>query len=65
MDLVVNVASNAHIGASIDFDNINSEKGHSWWKSYCISKLMNNMFTYRLAEMQDKVTANCSASGIC
>ena len=60
---VVNVASNAHIGASIDFDNINSEKGHSWWKSYCISKLMNIMFTYRLAEMQDKVTANCLHPG--
>ena len=60
---VVSVASNAHIGASIDFDNINSEKGHSWWKSYCISKLMNIMFTYRLAEMQDKVTANCLHPG--
>ena len=60
---VVNVASNAHIGASIDFDNINSEKGHSWWKSYCISNLMNIMFTYRLAEMKDKVTANCLHPG--
>ena len=59
----VNVASNAHIGASIDFDNINSEKEHSWWKSYCISKLMNIMFTYRLAEMQDKVTATCLHPG--
>ena len=55
---VVNVASNAHIGASIDFDNINAEKGYSFWKAYCISKLMNIMFTYKLAEMQDKVTVN-------
>ena len=55
---VVNVASNAHIGASIDFDNINAEKGYSFWKTYCISKLMNIMFTYKLAEMQDKVTVN-------
>jgi len=55
---VVNVASNAHIGASIDFDNINAEKGYSFWKAYCISKLMNIMFTYKLAEMQDKVAVN-------
>ncbi|HIF29428.1 MAG TPA: SDR family oxidoreductase [Candidatus Marinimicrobia bacterium] len=55
---VVNVASNAHIGTTIDFDNINAEKGYSAWKAYCVSKLMNIMFTYRLAEMQDKVTVN-------
>ncbi len=55
---VVNVASNAHIGASIDFENINGEKGYSFWKAYCVSKLMNIMFTYKLAEMQDKVTIN-------
>jgi NAD(P)-dependent dehydrogenase (short-subunit alcohol dehydrogenase family) len=55
---VVNVASNAHIGTTIDFDNINAEKSYSAWKAYCVSKLMNIMFTYRLAEMQDKVTVN-------
>ena len=60
---VVNVASNAHIGASIDFDNINAEKVNSFWKAYCISKLMNIMFTYRLAEMQDKVTINALHPG--
>ena len=60
---VVNVASNAHIGATIDFDNINSEKRHSWWSTYCVSKLMNIMFTYRLAQIQNKVTANCLHPG--
>ncbi|HIC83113.1 MAG TPA: SDR family NAD(P)-dependent oxidoreductase, partial [Candidatus Marinimicrobia bacterium] len=60
---VVNVASNAHIGATIDFDNINSEKKHSWWSTYCVSKLMNIMFTYRLAQIQNKVTANCLHPG--
>ena len=55
---VVNVASNAHIGTTIDFDNINAEESYSAWKAYCVSKLMNIMFTYRLAEMQDKVTVN-------
>ena len=60
---VVNVASNAHIGADIDFHNINGEKGYSFWKAYCVSKLMNIMFTYRLAEIQDKVTVNALHPG--
>ena len=55
---VVNVASNAHIGATIDYNNINSEKSFSPWTSYCVSKLMNIMFTYELAKIQDKVCVN-------
>ena len=60
---VVNVASNSHIGADIDFHNINGEKGYSFWKAYCISKLMNIMFTYRLAEIQNKVIVNALHPG--
>ena len=55
---VVNVASNAHIGAEVDYANINCEKSFSAWTSYCVSKLMNIMFTYQLASMQDKVSVN-------
>ena len=55
---IVNVASNAHIGAEVDYDNVNSEKSFSAWTSYCVSKLMNIMFTYQLASMQDKVSIN-------
>ncbi len=55
---IVNVASNAHIGAEVDYANINCEKSFSAWTSYCVSKLMNIMFTYRLASMQDKVSVN-------
>ena len=55
---IVNVASNAHIGAEIDYGNINSEKSFSAWTSYCVSKLMNIMFTYQLSLMQDKVSIN-------
>ena len=55
---IVNVASNAHIGAEIDYDNVNSEKSFSAWTSYCVSKLMNIMFTYQLASMQHKVSVN-------
>ena len=53
---IVNVASNAHIGAEVDYGNINSEKSFSAWTSYCVSKLMNIMFTYQLSLMQDKVS---------
>ena len=60
---VVNVASNAHIGTDINFHNINGEKGYSFWKAYCISKLMNIMFTYRLAEIQNKVIVNALHPG--
>ena len=55
---IVNVASNAHIGAEVDYANINCEKSFSAWTSYCVSKLMNIMFTYQLASMQDKVSVN-------
>ena len=55
---IVNVASNAHIGAEVDYGNINSEKSFSAWTSYCVSKLMNIMFTYQLSLMQDKVSIN-------
>ena len=55
---IVNVASNAHIGAEVDYENINSEKNFSAWTSYCVSKLMNIMFTYQLSAMQDRVSVN-------
>ena len=55
---IVNVASNAHIGAEVDYANINCEKSFSAWTSYSVSKLMNIMFTYQLASMQDKVSVN-------
>ena len=55
---IVNVASNAHIGAEVDYANINSEKSFSAWTSYCVSKLMNIMFTYKLSSMQDRVSVN-------
>ena len=55
---IVNVASNAHIGAEVDYENINSEKSFSAWTSYCVSKLMNIMFTYQLSSMQDRVLVN-------
>ncbi len=62
---IVNVASDAHQGVEIDFDNLNGEKEYSGWKAYQRSKLANIMFTYHLAEeiKGTKLTANCLHPG--
>jgi len=46
---VVNVSSDAHRGATLDFDNLQGERGYGGWRQYCSSKLMNLLFTYELA----------------
>lgn len=45
---VVNVSSMAHKFGSIDFDNLNAEKGYKAWPAYGQSKLANLLFTYEL-----------------
>jgi NAD(P)-dependent dehydrogenase (short-subunit alcohol dehydrogenase family) len=46
---IVNVASAAHRGATIDFDDLMAERSYGGWRQYCKSKLMNLLFTYELA----------------
>jgi NAD(P)-dependent dehydrogenase (short-subunit alcohol dehydrogenase family) len=46
---IVNTASQAHVGADIDFDNLQGERKYSGWKAYQVSKLENILFTYELA----------------
>ncbi len=46
---VVNVSSGAHVGAKINFDDIQYKKGYSGFGVYGQSKLMNLLFTYELA----------------
>src|SRR5262249_28454338 len=46
---VVNVASDAHKGTSINFHDIEGEKRYSGWQAYKQSKLANILFTYELA----------------
>ncbi len=46
---VVNVASEAHRKASLEFDDLMGERAYSGWRQYCRSKLMNLLFTYELA----------------
>ncbi|MEJ2051778.1 MAG: SDR family oxidoreductase, partial [Calditrichota bacterium] len=46
---IVNVASASHRGASINFDDLQSEQSYSAMKAYGQSKLANILFTYELA----------------
>jgi NAD(P)-dependent dehydrogenase (short-subunit alcohol dehydrogenase family) len=62
---IVNVASNAHGAARIDFENLNGERSYSGWRQYCRTKLMNILFTYELARRLDGpgVTVNAVHPG--
>jgi NAD(P)-dependent dehydrogenase (short-subunit alcohol dehydrogenase family) len=46
---IVNVSSQAHSNASLDFDDLQHERQYDGWKTYCESKLMNLYFTFELA----------------
>lgn len=46
---IVNVASGAHRGASIDFGDLQGRRKYSGWRAYQQSKLANILFTNELA----------------
>ena len=62
---VVNVASGTHIGAKLDFNNLQGEKRYDAIRAYRQSKLANILFTYELARrLEDTgVTANALHPG--
>lgn len=62
---VVNVASEAHRNAEMDFDDLMSFKGYNPIRAYCRSKLANIYFTYELSKRLygSGVTANCLHPG--
>ena len=62
---VVNTASAAHQGASLDLDDLQSEKSFAAMKAYGRSKLCNILFTRELARRLEGagVTANCLHPG--
>jgi NAD(P)-dependent dehydrogenase (short-subunit alcohol dehydrogenase family) len=62
---VVNVASAAHRGAKLNFDDLQSEKGYNGMTAYNRSKMANVLFTYELARKLEgtKVTANALHPG--
>ena len=63
---VVTVASDAHRGTSLDFDDLSAERGYSGWTAYCRSKLANILFNLELASRLrgTGVTANCLHPGV-
>jgi len=62
---VISVASRAHEGAVLDFDDLNLERGYRGWIAYSRSKLANILFTRELARgfAGTGVTANCLHPG--
>jgi NAD(P)-dependent dehydrogenase (short-subunit alcohol dehydrogenase family) len=62
---IVNVSSDAHRGAKLDFDDLQLIKGYSGFKAYSRSKLANLLFTYEIARKLEgtKVTANALHPG--
>ena len=62
---IVSTASAAHLGAKIDFDNLQITKGYSGFGAYGRSKLANILFTRELARRLAgaPVTANCLHPG--
>lgn len=62
---VVNVASDAHKGVALDFDDLQGETGYRGWRAYQRAKLANIYFTCELARRLDprQVTVNCLHPG--
>ena len=62
---IINVSSMVHAG-SIDFENLQGEKGFSGSEAYSVSKLCNILFTYELAErlQPSGITVNCLHPGV-
>lgn len=62
---IVSTASDAHSGAKLKFDDLQTERGYSGFSVYGRSKLMNILFTRELARrlVGTGVTANCLHPG--
>ncbi|HEY1506901.1 MAG TPA: SDR family NAD(P)-dependent oxidoreductase [Stellaceae bacterium] len=62
---IVNVASEAHRNAALDFEDLQTANAYSGWKAYQRSKLANILFTRALARRLagTGVTANCLHPG--
>ena len=62
---IINVASDAHFGVDLEFDDVQSIKSYGGYQNYKKSKLMNVLFSYELAErLKDKpITVNALHPG--
>lgn len=63
---VVTVSSLAHLGAALDFEDLQCERAYDGWTAYARSKLANVLFSYELARrLQDLgVTSNALHPGL-
>jgi len=63
---IVNVSSDAHNGAKVDFEDLQGEKKFSGWHAYGQSKLAMILFTHELAKRLDGtgVTVNSAHPGV-
>ena len=63
---IVTVASDMHKGATIDFNDLQSERAYGPLRVYSRTKLANVLFTYELARRLEgtRVTANCLHPGM-
>ena len=63
---IVNVSSQVHAGANINFDDLQSEQSYSRTRVYGRTKLANVLFTYELARRLEgtAVTVNCLHPGV-
>ncbi len=62
---IVNVASGAHRGVKLDFNNLEMKTNYNGWIAYKKSKLCNILFTKKLSELikKNKMTVNCLYPG--
>ena len=62
---IINVASGAHRGVDLDFNDIEMLNNYNGWKCYKKSKLCNILFTKKLSELTKKknITVNCLHPG--
>jgi len=62
---IINVASGAHKGINIDFEDLETKKNYNGWFVYKKSKLCNILFTRKLSKFtSDKnITVNCLHPG--
>lgn len=63
---IVNVASKAHYGVTIDLDTINKQEAYMVFKQYQYSKLANVLFTKKIAKLFKplNITVNCLHPGV-
>ena len=62
---IINVASGAHRGVNIDFNDLQMSNKYNGWICYKKSKLCNILFTKKLSELtsKNKITVNCLHPG--